>query len=364
MAIAFAGVHVPLLALVVYLLSGTSLANDQLVPLVAVLMVATVVGTGLTLAGLYALLAPVRSASNAIRAYLGERRVPALPTRLHDEAGRLLADVQEGITRLDTALDAASATRDRADEERRRGYQVLSSLSHELRTPLNAIIGFSEMMQQEMLGPLGSDAYRGYASDIRESGTGLLELLQGLLDMSAAEAGDVATAGGSFDPLAEMRGAIALKHLHAEGAGLTIADRLPAGLPPLRGDPRAFKQQILHLLGGLIQATQAPATLTVASAETADGLALRLATDSGRFDGDDVPELLSECWQGPQVPPRGKAGPDTVSPLGFTLCVTRALARMNGGRLRLHDVAGGGRAVELLLPLTGTADRPAPAAGA
>jgi two-component system cell cycle sensor histidine kinase PleC len=69
--------------------------------------------------------------------------------------------------------------------------QFLANMSHELRTPLNAIIGFSEIMMTQMLGPLGSDKYVGYAEDIRESGQHLLDVINDILDMSRIEAGAV-----------------------------------------------------------------------------------------------------------------------------------------------------------------------------
>ena len=62
-------------------------------------------------------------------------------------------------------------------------------MSHELRTPLNAIIGFSEMMQRQLLGPIGTPRYLDYINGIRESGEHLLDLIADILDMSKIEAG-------------------------------------------------------------------------------------------------------------------------------------------------------------------------------
>jgi signal transduction histidine kinase len=62
-------------------------------------------------------------------------------------------------------------------------------MSHELRTPLNAIIGFSEMMMQQLLGPIGNDRYVDYIKGINESGEHLLDLITDILDMSKIEAG-------------------------------------------------------------------------------------------------------------------------------------------------------------------------------
>src|ERR1700726_232729 len=60
---------------------------------------------------------------------------------------------------------------------------------YEPRAPLNAIIGFSDLMQSEVLGPIGSDTYRGYVSDIHFSGCHLLEIINDILDVVRHESG-------------------------------------------------------------------------------------------------------------------------------------------------------------------------------
>jgi len=67
--------------------------------------------------------------------------------------------------------------------------EFLANMSHELRTPLNAIIGFSEVMESELLGPLGAPRYREYANDIHSSALHLLHIINDILDLSQIEAG-------------------------------------------------------------------------------------------------------------------------------------------------------------------------------
>ena len=83
-----------------------------------------------------------------------------------------------------------------SDEARRRAEEAnlaksrfLASMSHELRTPLNAILGFSEVMGNEVLGPMQNPTYREYAHDIHASGQHLLDLINEILDLSRIEAG-------------------------------------------------------------------------------------------------------------------------------------------------------------------------------
>ena len=81
--------------------------------------------------------------------------------------------------------------RDQAQAANRAKSVFLANMSHELRTPLNAIIGFSEIMESAMFGPLGAKKYSEYSHDIRQSGQFLLDVINDILDMSKIEAGRV-----------------------------------------------------------------------------------------------------------------------------------------------------------------------------
>jgi diguanylate cyclase (GGDEF)-like protein len=104
MLVAFLGTHLPLLALTLYLLLGTSIGLSAALRLLAVLLVATLVGTALTLYAVRALLAPVSLSSSSLKGYLDERKVPELPTRYTDQAGTLMANVRYVIEHLDSTI--------------------------------------------------------------------------------------------------------------------------------------------------------------------------------------------------------------------------------------------------------------------
>ncbi len=117
----------------------------------------------------------------------GERRLMA---NLHDlhvlrkldgERTEQLEELNRKFMRETERAEAASQAKS----------QFLANMSHELRTPLNAIIGFSEIMANAHFGPLGSDRYVEYASDIHTSGQHLLNVINDILDMSKIEAGQV-----------------------------------------------------------------------------------------------------------------------------------------------------------------------------
>src|SRR5262249_15479982 len=79
--------------------------------------------------------------------------------------------------------------KEQAELANRAKSEFLANMSHELRTPLNAIMAFSEIIRDQMYGPVGSAKYLRYATDIRESGGHLLSIVNSILDMSKIEAG-------------------------------------------------------------------------------------------------------------------------------------------------------------------------------
>ena len=132
----------------------------------------------------------------------------------------------------------------------------LAMVSHELRTPLNAIIGFSEMMQRELLGPIDNAKYQTYVEDIHASGMHLLGIINDILDLSKAEAGKLELHEEVFD-LRDTIGAVRqLIGTRIGDGGLTASVKLQAGLPRLRADERKTKQVLLNLLSNAVKFTQ------------------------------------------------------------------------------------------------------------
>jgi diguanylate cyclase (GGDEF)-like protein len=128
---AFLGTHVPLIALVLYLVFAASLDLRSSLIVLVIVLVATLLGTVLTLYALYALLRPVSLASKALYEYLDSGRVPSLPTRFTDQAGRLMANVQYVVEQLDKVIRSLeeTATKDHLTGayNRRAGEQRLAS---------------------------------------------------------------------------------------------------------------------------------------------------------------------------------------------------------------------------------------------
>ena len=127
----FLGIHVPLIALVLYLVFAASTDLRASLSVLVIVFVATLFGTVLTLYALYALLRPVSLASKALYQYLDSGRMPSLPTTFNDQAGRLMANVQYVVQELDQVISslAESAMLDHLTGayNRRAGEQRLAS---------------------------------------------------------------------------------------------------------------------------------------------------------------------------------------------------------------------------------------------
>ena len=127
----------------------------------------------------------------------------------------------------------------RAEEANQAKSKFLANMSHELRTPLNAIIGFSEIMESGMFGPLGAEKYHEYCSDIHGSGQYLLDVINDILDMSKIEAGRIRL---DFEDL-EPRHAARRSHARRCGAraGQAVCTRRRAYRPSCSCAPTAAR---------------------------------------------------------------------------------------------------------------------------
>src|ERR1700723_1300656 len=112
---------------------------------------------------------------------------------------RSQAALERQAIELADLAEKYSEEKTRAEEANQTKSKFLANMSHELRTPLNAIIGFSEIMESAMVGPLGAQKYNEYSRDIRESGQYLLEVINDILDMSKIEAGGIRLAPEDVD---------------------------------------------------------------------------------------------------------------------------------------------------------------------
>ena len=232
----------------------------------------------------------------------------------------------------------------RAEAASRAKTTFLARLSHELRTPLNAIIGFAEIIQKAMVGPVGNPKYQEYGADIRESADHLLQLINGLLDMSVIEQGHVRLREEIFGPAEVAEEAVRLVAPTAGRAGIALATLLPP-LPRLLADRTKIRQVLVNFLANAVKFTPAGGRVDLRAWLDSDGGLEFAVSDTGiGMTAEDLARVSRPYIQGAG----GIALPGEGVGLGLSLA--KQLAELHGGLMRLESTYGEGTTAILKLP--------------
>lgn len=234
------------------------------------------------------------------------------------------------IGELEMARSISEEARRRAEDANLAKSRFLASMSHELRTPLNAILGFSEVMMNELLGPIGNDAYKTYAKDIHGSGDHLLNLINEILDLSRIEAGkyEMRNEAQRLDDIAID--CISLMRLKIEQKNINVTRAFETNLSQFLGDERALRQIMLNLLSNAVKFTPQNGEITFKVGWTASGGQYICVTDNGPgIPEDEIPLVLSAFGQGSISIKNADQG------TGLGLPIVQALISMHDGKFKL-----------------------------
>jgi PAS domain S-box-containing protein len=220
----------------------------------------------------------------------------------------------------------------------------LTNMSHELRTPLNAIIGFSEVLAGELMGPLGSARYKGYAQDIYRSGRYLHDLISDMLDMAKIEAGKRDLVPEEIDAVAEIENAARMLHPRAKAGDVALECDLAAAPRAFRADRRAFRQILLNIVGNAVKFTPAGGRVSI-SMERADGdLVLKVADTGIGIAAEQIGRLGTPFFR-IEAPQHA-----TTEGTGLGLALTKSLVKLHGWRIAFESRVGRGTVVTIAMP--------------
>jgi len=256
--------------------------------------------------------------------------------------------------RLHGALAERSGELERANQELRWSAaakdRFFASVSHELRTPLNAILGYNSLLLEGVVGELPPEPL-AFLQRARRATENLLYLVNDVLDLSKMEAGKLELVIQPLEPYAVLDEALQTLEPQAREKGLALAVTPAVPLPPLAGDADRVRQILINLLSNAVKFTDRGAvTVALAAVDALEGeegvrrrwVEVRVSDTGPGIAPEDQERIFHEFEQVSGAGARGGTG------LGLT--ISRKLARLLGGELRVESTPGRGSTFILRLP--------------
>ena len=234
--------------------------------------------------------------------------------------------------------------KNRAEDANAAKSKFLANMSHELRTPLNAIIGFSEIMETALFGPLGAQKYNEYSRDIRESGQYLLDVINDILDMSKIEAGGIRLAPEDVDLDTVLTDSLRVVSQRANEKNLKLVPLIDPAIH-LQADRRALKQIALNLLSNAVKFTPEGGTVKVHGRVRTDAVIIAIEDNGIGIPKNDLRKLGRPFEQVESQLTKKYQGS------GLGLAIAKSLTEMHGGAMRIRSTLGKGTTVVVRLPL-------------
>jgi two-component system cell cycle sensor histidine kinase PleC len=254
----------------------------------------------------------------------------------------MVVDLRTSQQTLEHQAEQLALLAEKYSEEKTRAEEFLANMSHELRTPLNAIIGFSEIMESGVFGPLG-DKYYEYCRDIRESGRYLLEVINDILDMSKIEAGAVHLNPEKFELEAVLAETVRIVVPRAQDKQLIVSTEIAHDIV-INADRRGFKQIILNLLSNAVKFTPAGGRVTVRAESFEASVAIAIE-DTGIGIPEDAMKNLGRPFEQVQ-----SQFTKSHQGSGLGLAIARSLTELHGGTMLIRSTLGVGTTVQVQLP--------------
>jgi len=244
---------------------------------------------------------------------------------------------------LETAPTRSTRTRhDTALDEQKRAF--LRLVSHELRTPLNSILGFSEILNSELYGPLGANQYKEYAGIIHESGRKLLKLVNQVLEIARLEGRALELDPGPEPLDAALEDVLTSleDEIKARMARVNIVGR--EALPSVQADYRGLRAMLTQVIHNAVVHGPEAGCVEIGAKRSGESVEITVRDHGQGVDPAELPRLMMPFQQGEAALTRRSAGAGLGLPIADMTC------RAMGGRLRLAPATGGGMVATMRLP--------------
>ncbi len=237
-----------------------------------------------------------------------------------------------------------------AEMANRAKAEFLANMSHELRTPLNAIIGFSQLMEGETFGSLGSEKYRDYCSHILSSGQYLLNVFSDVLDMSRLESGRIRLKHAQFKVEKAVNKAVLDVAPTAREKRVNIEIEVN-GADALDADPAAVERILVTLLRNAVKFSPEGGVVTIGAQAFTDQIYFYVEDTGPGIRTEDLSRLGRPFEQAETTMANGMKGS------GLGLAIANSLVELHGGALRITSKLGEGTVVLVSLPKSARSPR-------
>lgn len=330
MLIAFWGVHVPLLSIILYVaMSANTWAAAM--PILIVGVISTVAGSAVTMVMQHRALAPMLEVSAALNQYLEDGTLPSLPTHYRDDAGQLMAHVQYCVTHLDSLL--------------RMKRNVLAILSHDLRNPITGVLLGAEMIKRELsFQKIDHSRFTDHVDTIQAMSHTQLERINNTLTLVQSESGNLSVNPTLITPQCLLRQVFLETRLQAEEKGIQLkVDIESAPTTEILLDIAKTSQVITNLISNGIKFTPSGGELTVLAAITDDEVIFRVRDNGVGMDEATHKDLFKPFSRAQ----RAGTAKETGTGLGLWICKTFVEAQ--GGEITVESTVGQGSCFTIIL---------------
>ena len=239
-----------------------------------------------------------------------------------------------------------SSAKEDAEAANRAKSEFLATMSHELRTPLNAIIGFSQIINQQMMGPVKNESYIEYSGDIEKSGQHLLQIINDILDITKIEAGKLDIEAQEICCRDLITQAVQMLSIEIDEKRLSLKYQLKEENVIIQGDYQLLRQAMINLLSNAIKFTHEEGVISI-SVDASDKTSVEIAVnDNGiGISSSDMARIMEPFEQVEASLSRTNGG------IGLGLPLSRKMIEAHGGTLTLSSTANVGTKAAIRLPL-------------
>lgn len=218
--------------------------------------------------------------------------------------------------------------------------EFLQTISHELRTPLTTVIGYAQLLEDDATL---SREQREYLAQIQASGTQLVSLIEGLIDLSKLEAGELVLYRQPLLFSAVLSRALAKAQSAADLKGQTLAVSGAAEVS-LFGDPVRLEQMLSAYLGNAVKFTPLGGHIEVRLEGDATEFRCEVVDDGVGIGADDLPHIFQPFFRVSSLEGRSETG------AGLGLALAKRLGDLHGGRVWAESSPGRGSRFGFALP--------------